>query len=214
MTQNELKVIISESGLTQTEFAHEVGYIPNTIKKYLSGERKIPKDLEDKCKEIMSRPKGTERVQKGYTTVLEGVQDPQSGVQIPPEGVQDPQERVQTSEKGYKKGTPVGSNHEKGTKNHGGSAKVYTSQFGHEWDIMEDGLARGYSARGIYPEDGYAMRRDFRTPGAYFRLIQQETGFDVFTHRVTKKEWDKVNWKKLNLPRYEEIGLKIRGGLR
>lgn len=210
MTQNELKVIISESGLTQTEFAHEVGYIPNTIKKYLSGERKIPKDLEDKCKEIMSRPKGTERVQKGYNTVLEGVQAPQSGVQDPEKGVQDPP-------KGYKKGTPVGSNSEKGTKNHGVSAvleKVYTSEFGHEWDIMEDGLARGYSARGIYPQDHYSMRRDFRTPGAYFRIVHQETGFDVFTHRVTKKEWDKVDWKKLNLPRYEEIGLKIRGGLR
>lgn len=72
---------------------------------------------------------------------------------------------------------------------------------------MADGYARGDSRTSAY------QRIESKTPYAYFRIIQQETGFNVFVARVTKREFDAVDWKKLNLPNFDVIGKQVRDRL-
>lgn len=76
-----------------------------------------------------------------------------------------------------------------------------------EWDLMPDGYARGI------PVDDLRMRQDYRTPGAYFRILHKELGRKDWG-RVTKEDFDNVDWKKLDLPRFEKVGAKVRSRLR
>lgn len=87
-----------------------------------------------------------------------------------------------------------------------GSA-VYKSVYGKEWDIMPDGYARGDDRTSAY------QRMASKTPYAYFRIVMQETGFDIFHSRVTKAAFDKVDWKRLNLPGFDRIGKSVRDRL-
>lgn len=87
------------------------------------------------------------------------------------------------------------------------SGVVYKSDSGPEWDIMDDGFARGF------PGAPPSVRIEALTAYAYFRIIQQETGFNVMANRVTREEFDKVDWKKLSLPNFDTVGMRIRARL-
>lgn len=87
------------------------------------------------------------------------------------------------------------------------SDAVYKSSFGPEWDIVQDGYARG--SKGAPP----VVRCEALTAFAYFRIVQQETGFNVMANRVTRKEFDAVDWKRLGLPGFDRIGRHVRDRL-
>lgn len=80
----------------------------------------------------------------------------------------------------------------------------HRSPYGKEWDIMSDGYARGSQ------NTPAVIRRENQTAFAYFRIIQQETGFNVMANRVTREEFDKVDWRKLDLPNFDTVGKRIR----
>lgn len=88
-----------------------------------------------------------------------------------------------------------------------GAKACYKSRRGKEWDILSDGLARGY------PGDSTYMRLEFRTPSAYFRIIADQAVHDAMRMRVTKHDFDKVSWKGLSLPHFETIGKTVRDRL-
>lgn len=72
---------------------------------------------------------------------------------------------------------------------------------------MSDGYARGFQGCPAI------VRMDNQTAFAYFRLIEQETGFDVRHNRVTKEVFDTVDWKKLGLPNFGVVGRMVRDRL-
>lgn len=84
---------------------------------------------------------------------------------------------------------------------------VYKSGIKDEWDIMADGYARGF------PKCPPVVRFENQTAFAYFRIIYEQTGFDIFTQRITRKEFDAVDWQSLGLPRFDHIGKIVRDRL-
>lgn len=196
-------VVLNLCGLTRKEAAVVLGVAERTVKAYQLGTRgSTPAQqalIVSAATGVRVEGLDTEGQKVGVSEVLSGTRAENGPFLVSKRtqkvGLDTPEERAVSKTRW----SPVMDR----------SDAFRQSAFGAEWDFMPDGLARGI------PADKGSMRAFYRTPGAYFRLIAELDGTMEVGRRSTKKGWDAVapQMKALDLPRYAEVGTRVRGAL-